>query len=216
MTILNTVKVGSTTGGGGGGGGGGNVTIVSGAGGAVVIDTTPTGSELALVTRPILPNPIEVAGGICIIGGCSDTSASVLNSAPTGIEYGLVTRPIISGTVNVNVVGSVAGVVTNTYGTVTLVNPNVPTTLVTYTVPSGTFIITGFVAGGDINAKFTMTINGNPVLTSRSTVAQQTVEVSFLGANPSVLSGQTILVQVLHQELGYQGNFEGTILGTIM
>jgi hypothetical protein len=153
---------------------------------------------------------------MCIIGGCGPGSVDVISTAPVGTENGLVTRPIITGIVDVNVVsGGAAGTVANTFGTVTLVPSGVQTTIVTYIVPAGvTFQCVGYIAGGDTNAAFTLYINGTPVLMSRSTVAQQTVQTSFFGANPPVAAGQPITLKVIQQNTGIQGNFEGTILGS--
>jgi len=171
----------------------------------------------------IVLNPQQIGGGggggggpVSIVNG-GVGSAIVMASNPTGAEQALVVRPIYDGSIlNVNVVGAVAGFPTPTYNVVTLVPANVSTTVSTYVVPAlMTFYCAGFIASGDINALFILTINGLPVIAGRSTVAQQTVQPSFLGANPTALAGQVVTVAVTHYAAGLLGNFEGTIIGTL-
>jgi hypothetical protein len=107
---------------------------------------------------------------------------------------------------------------TPVYGTVTLVSSNILTTISTYIVPNTKqYQLVGFVGSGDVNAWYQLFINGKIVLTGRSTVAAQTVEITFANTvYPIIGEGDTIQLRVIHYASGIQANFDGTILGNLV
>lgn len=172
--------------GSGGGGGGGNVNIVS--------------------SVPLDVNILNPCISICDIG----ISISAISVSPQ-------VSIIQSIPLDVNFTGVPGATPVPTYDEVLAVPANSLTTVTFYTVPAGkTYYAQGFVAGGTANAWFKLDINGNVVLSARSTTAQQTVTPSFLGATPLALAGETVTLKVIHSAIGVTPDFEGSILGVII
>jgi hypothetical protein len=145
-------------------------------------------------------------------GDGANKLADVINTAPSGSDYGLVVRNIPTGTQASTV--QVPGDPICEYGTVTLVGASTPTTVVSYTTSVGkTFYLLGFTATGDINATFSILINGSTKMVGRTTVASPNVDFDFKMATPVANAGEVIAVRVTHYAAGLQGNFDGTILG---
>lgn len=142
---------------------------------------------------------------VVITGEGADEIATVHNQPPSGTEYGLITRQILSPNPGTQVVH---------LGSVTLVPSGFEATVATYTVPSdGAFHFLGFVASGNVNAKYRLYVESTPLLSGMSSVAVPTINISFPNAIISINAGDTIRLKVTHYASGIQADFEGTIVG---
>jgi hypothetical protein len=113
---------------------------------------------------------------------------------------------------NVSIISIPSGTPIVAYGEVTLVPSFATTTVVSYVVAAPEVTISGFVAGGTVNAWFKLQVNGVTKLSARSTAAEQTVNEN---ANIVANAGDTVTITTIHEVSGVQANFEGTILGVM-
>lgn len=141
--------------------------------------------------------------------------AKVANSTPSSNDYGVVTRNIPSGTQDVSI--HVPGTSIVHFGNVTGVTANSETVIATYTVPtSKTLNVTGFIASGDIHARFKLYINGSAIASLRSAVTNPTVIADFQMATSAATQSQVVEVRVTHWASGLNGEFDATILGYLV
>lgn len=127
----------------------------------------------------------------------------VVTSAPTGSEYGVITRSIIE----------YPGDSITIFDTATLVPASTETTIISYTVPADkTFHFVGFVVSGNANALFKLYLDTDPIMASRSSVANLTVNVNYTMPPFKVTEGVTVRIKVTHQA-SVSCDFEGTLLG---
>jgi hypothetical protein len=130
---------------------------------------------------------------------------NVSNANLDGNEYGVAVRPIVRAYANP----------INYFDEALNVSPNTPTNIATYTVPASTiFSFQGFKVSGDLNAKFTVIVDGNPLYTIRTTSANLDGFLYFNTPAFELISGSFVTIQVLY----YNNNvitcdFEGTIIG---
>lgn len=151
-------------------------------------------------TSPVLRRRTRIV----LAGDGIDELVQVKNTDVTGDEYGLIVRTIPSCPAN-----SILQ-----YNEAASVSDGTETNVVSYTVPSGmTFYFTGFVAQGDLPARFRIFNDGNPQLSYRTVSSMPTVQQSFSTPPFKVVAGQTVYVKVTHYISGVSGDFEASILG---
>ncbi len=161
-----------------------------------------------------IANPYPLASGspvyrrrsrIVLAGQGTSEICNVTNSNLAGYEYGITVKPIARAYANP----------INYFDEATGVSPNTPTTVATYTVPSSTiFSFQGFKVSGDLNAKFTLIVDGSDTYTIRTTNANLDGLMYFNTPIFELNSGSFITIQVVY----YNNNvvtcdFEGTIIG---
>lgn len=169
-----------------GSGGSGNVNIVS----SIPLDVN-------------VLNPCISICGISISGISLTPQVSIIQSIPLDVN---ITGVPGSGSTPVS-----------TYAEIIAVPVNSLTAITSFVVPLGfSFYIQGFIAGGTVNAWFKLSINGTNILSGRSTTAKQTIQPSFMGANPMASAGDLVALSVIHQVVGVTPDFEGAILGVLV
>lgn len=147
-----------------------------------------------------------------VIGGddAAGSLAGVINTQPVGSEYGLVTR-------NIPAIAPVAGTPIAQYGNTTLVSSGSETTVASYTVPTGhTFYVCSFVATGNVNARYTLYLNGQATLVGISSVANLNVDLSMRDTRIGIGESLVVNVTASHANSGIQANFDATILGYLI
>ena len=101
----------------------------------------------------------------------------------------------------------------NKYGSVS-VAPNTPTVIATYTVPTGkTLDVDAFVVWGDVDAAWTLSVDGTPVGGTRTSPSKLSDSIAYTVSIP-VAAGSTVQVQATHYASSSQllyANLEGNI-----
>lgn len=177
--------------------------------GSIMDETAVDYGDLAPVT-----NPYPLASGspvyrrrsrIVLAGQGLYDICNVSNVNINGSEYGVAVKPIIRAYDSP----------INYFDEVTGVSPNTPTTVVTYTVPSSKiFSFQGFKVSGDLNAKFTLLVDGTDTYTMRTTIANLDGIMYFNTPIFELNAGSYVTIEVIY----YNNNvitcdFEGTIIG---
>ena len=148
--------------------------------------------------------PVRKRPRLVLTGEQAAEIASVANHAPVGDEYGLIVRNIPSppGTSVIH------------YGEITAVPSHAEISTISYTVPPGmVFSFTGFTASGQFACKYKIYLNTNVIFCSRTTAADLNSIISFQNAVLPFPENTIISLRVTHSEDGFQGEFEGTLLG---
>lgn len=177
--------------------------------GSIMDETAVDYGDLAPIT-----NPYPLASGspvyrrrsrIVLTGQGLNEICNVSNSNLAGYEYGITVKPVIRAFANpINYFDQAIGVA-----------PNTPTTIVTYAVPASTiFSFQGFKVSGDLNAKYSLVVDGTETYTLRTTVANLDGLMYFNTPIFEIGTGSNILVEVIY----YNNNvvtcdFEATIIG---
>jgi hypothetical protein len=181
----------------------GFVTLNPGAGGEVMDESA--------VFYPGPPT-VRLRSRVVVSGETPGALAQVIDYDPIGTECGLVTRPIFSSDSIISI--KLPGISIVNFDEITSISDNTETTIVSFIVPvSSTFGIVGFVGSGDIEAKYSLKVDGITKLVARSTSSSPTIELSFQLAHPLAVAGQTVALRVEHFQVPLSGDFEGTILG---
>lgn len=189
-----------------------NFTILNiGDSGSIMDETAVDYGDVAPV-----PNPYPLIPGSSVYrrrartvlcGQGKDEISSISNDSIVGNEYALVTRPSIRAYQN-----SI-----NEYDEAIGVSPNSLTPIVSYTTPVSTvFVFTGVKVSGDVAAKYTIDVNGNPYYTMRTTAANLDGLLNF-SIPPFELSATDVLtISVIYYNSSNPSlscDFESTIMG---